>query len=81
MTEFSRPRADAMSAKNNMYNIINTKGEVSLSEVPIEQDDSLSKNLMDTYLIGSHLKSNMISDDYYTAYTVKEKKRKTIERI
>ena len=81
MTEFSRPRADAMSAKNNMYNIINTKGEVSLSEVPIEQDDSLSKNLMDAYLIGSHLKSNMISDDYYTAYTVKEKKRKTIERI
>lgn len=81
MEEFGRSRADSMNAKSSMYNIINTKGEVSLSEVPVEQDDSLSKNLMDAYMIGSHLKSNLISDDYYTAYTVKEKKRKTLTRI
>ena len=81
MKEFSRPRADAMNAKNSMYNTINTKGEVSIDEIPIDQDDSLGKNLMDAYLIGCHLKSNMISDDYYTAYTIKEKRRKTIERV
>lgn len=81
MEEFSRSRADAMNAKNAMYNLINTKGEVSLKEVPIDPDDSLSKNLMDAYMIGSHLKSNLITDDYYTAYTIKERKRKTLTRV
>lgn len=80
MKEFGTYRADSMNAKNLMYNIINTKGEVSQSEVEVDTDDSLSRKLMDTYMIGSLLKSNMITDDYYTAYTVKEKNRKTLTR-
>ena len=54
--EFSRPRADAMRSKNMMYNTINTIGQVSLEDIPIDPDDSLSKNLLNAYLIGSHLK-------------------------
>jgi hypothetical protein len=78
--EFSRPRADAMRSKNMMYNTINTIGQVSLEDIPIDPDDSLSKNLLNAYLIGSHLKSNLILQDYYLMYTLKSK-GKTIERV
>lgn len=81
MKEFGTIRADAMKAKNKAYNIINNKGDLSLSEVDIDIDDSLSRKYMDTYLIGCLLKSNMISSDYYTYYTLQEKKRKTIQRV
>lgn len=80
MDEFSRPKADAMKAKNMMYNIINTKGQVSLDEIPIDIDDSLAKNLMNTYLIGAMLNSNLINQDYYLPYTLKNKK-KTVVRV
>lgn len=80
MKEFGTYRADSMNAKNLLYNIINTKGEVSQSEINVDVDDSLSRKLMDTYMIGSLLKSNMITEDYYTMYTIREKKRKTLTR-
>lgn len=79
ITEFSRPRADSMKSKNQMYNTINTTGQVSLSEIPIDQDDSLSKNLLNTYLLGSMLNSNLINQDYYLPYTLNSK-GKQIER-
>jgi len=72
--EFSRSRADSMKSKNVMYNTINTVGQVSLEDVPVDKDDSLSKNLLNAYLIGSHLKSNLILQDYYLMYTLKNKK-------
>ena len=69
-----------MRSKNMMYNTINTIGQVSLEDIPIDPDDSLSKNLLNAYLIGSHLKSNLILQDYYLMYTLKSK-GKTIERV
>lgn len=74
MDEFSRPRADAMEAKNAMYNSIATTGMVRLEELPKSQDDSLSKNLMNSYLIGCHINTNLINKDGYTAYTLRKKK-------
>lgn len=78
--ELSRPRADSMNAKNLMYNTINQTGRVSIDDVPIDQDDPLSKNLIDAYLIGAGIKSNLIiGPDYMTAWTRKNKQRQ-VER-
>ena len=79
MIEFSRPRADAMKAKNQMYNTINTTGMVSLNDIDIDEDDSLAKNLLNTYLIGSLINSNLVNQDYYLPITLKNKK-KQVER-
>lgn len=78
--ELSRPRADAMSSKDLMYNTINTTGQVSLDQVPIDIDDSLAKNMMNVYLVGSGIQSNLINQDYYLPYTLKNKQRK-VERV
>lgn len=80
LLELSRPRADSMNAKNIMYNTINATGRVSIDDVPIEHDDPLSKNLIDVYLLGAGLKSNLIiGPDYMTPLTMKDKKRR-VER-
>lgn len=81
MDEFSRPRADAMNAKNIMNNIISTKGMVSLDEIPFDKDDSLGKNYLNVYLIGCHLNSNLINTDNYTAYTLKNRKAKVTREV
>lgn len=74
MRELSRPRADAMQSKSIMYNNINTTGMVSLNELPDEPDDSLAKNLLNVYLLGSGLDSNLLNRDGYLPITYKERK-------
>ena len=78
--ELARPRADAMNSKDQMYSTINTTGMVSLNQIPIDIDDSLAKNMMNVYLVGSGIQSNLINQDYYLPYTLKNKKRK-VERV
>lgn len=80
MLELSRPRADAMKAKSVMYNTINTIGSVSLADIPIDIGDSIGKTLMNTYLIGAGIQSNLINQDYYLPYTIMNKK-KQISRV
>lgn len=75
MDELSRPRADAMKAKSMMYSTINTLGTVSLADTPVDADDSLAKNLLNVYLVGSLLNSNLINQDYYLPGTLKDKKK------
>lgn len=79
MTELSKPRADAMKVKSEMYNAINTVGTVRLDELHMSIDDSLAKNTINTYLIGSQLYTNILGDDYYLPYTIANKERR-IER-
>ena len=79
MKELARPKGDAIRAKNMMYNSINTLGEVDDDEVFIEKDDSMGKNLLNVYLIGSQLNSNLINEDYLLPYTLKNRSRK-VER-
>lgn len=79
--ELSRPRADAMNAKSVMYSTINTLGDVSLSDIPIDEDDSLGKNLMNVYMVGSLVNSNLINQDYYLPYTIKGKQKKVQREI
>ena len=80
MDEFARPNADAMGAVSQMSNTILSKGYVSASDLQISSDDSIGKNLFNTYLIGSHIMSNLIDIDYMTPFTAKNKQRK-IERM
>ena len=79
INEYSKYRADSMNAKNELYNLININGTVTQKEVPVDIDDSLSKNLLNTYLIGSGFNSNLINQGYYLPYTIKNKQKK-IER-
>lgn len=80
MTELSRPRADGVKSRNAMMNTINTTGKVSLADIPIEQDDSIAKNLLNTYLIGACIQSNLINQDYYLPHTLKNR-QKQINRV
>lgn len=80
MKELAGPRADALDSKNIMYNTIGTTGMVRLSDLPDNIDDSLSRNMFNVYLIGAGFNSNLINQDNYTMYTVKERRRKGVTR-
>lgn len=79
MDEFARPKADAMGAISQMSNVIMNQGFVTKDDINVTKDDSLGKNLLNAYLIGAHIHSNLIDIDYMTPYTAKNKQRK-IER-
>lgn len=78
--EFARYRADAMDSKNKMYNIINATGSVSNKDLPIDEEDSLAKNLMNVYLTGALIYTNILNKDYYLPHTLKNKNR-IIQRV
>ena len=79
MDEFARPKADAMAAMTQMSNIIMSQGFVSEKELDIAKDDSLGKNLLNAYLIGAHIHSNLVDVDYMTPHIARNKQNK-IER-
>lgn len=80
--EFSRSRADSMNDKSIMNNTIKSLGQVKLSDLPEEVDDSLSKVLLNAYLIGSQLiATNLVMGGTYTLpYTAKGRDKK-VQRI
>lgn len=80
MKELSRSRADSMDDKSIMYNTINVLGQVSLDDLPDDPTDSLSKNLLSWYFLGAQLYTNLVNEDYYLPYTLKEKQIKNVER-
>lgn len=80
MKEFSTIRADAMDAKNLAYNTINTTGSVSLEELNIDPSDSLSKNMMNVYMLGALIYTDVINQDYYLPYTLSNKKKEMERR-
>ena len=80
MKELSRPRADSMEDKSVMSNTIKVLGQVSLSDLPDEETDSLSKNLLSAYFLGAQLYKNLVNDEYILPYTEKMKEKK-ISRI
>ena len=79
--EFSRTRADSMNAKDAAYQIISTTGRVSKDEVPLEQDDSLSKNLLSVYMLGCGVNSNLVNQGLLLPITIKKNRRKVEREI
>lgn len=73
MDEFARPKADAMSAISQMSNSILANGFVRDSDLQIPNDDSLGKNMLNSYLLGAHIASNLVDIDYMTPYTAKNR--------
>lgn len=79
--EFSKPKADAMDAKSAMNNTIKTTGQVRLEDIPIDAEDSLAKNLTNTYLLGAHIYTNLLNEDYMLPSTLKGKEVKKIQNM
>ena len=79
--EFSRFRADAMEQKSQALNAINLTGTVSLEDLKPENDEVLSKNMLDVYFTGAHLKTNLISDTYELNSTIKNRQRRTEREV
>lgn len=73
LRELSSFRADAMDAKSKFYAEINAKGMVSQTEVELEKEDSIARNLISSYLLGCHFNSNLINTDCYLPRTLKRK--------
>lgn len=80
MKEFYGPKADAMEAKNAMYSQIGTTGMCRLSDLPDAVDDSLARNMFNSYLLAAHINSNLVNQGDYTMATIKDRKRKALER-
>lgn len=78
--EFSRFRADALDAAHKANNIILTKGSLSEKDINVASDDSIGKNLINTYLMAANIHSNLLDNDYMTPYTVRNKQQQ-IERM
>ena len=74
--EFARPKADATEAITHMSNEIITKGYVSDKDLQIAKNDSIGKNLLNVYLIGAHIHSNLIDINYMSPLTAKNKRER-----
>ena len=74
--EFSTIKADAMNAKDQAYSSINTTGDVYLNDINFAKEDSLSRNMISSYMIGSHLMTNLVITDYMTPATMNLKRHK-----
>jgi hypothetical protein len=72
--ELSRARADSMEAKQAMYNTISTLGYISQDDIPDDPSDPMSKNLLNVYMLGSHLSTNLINIGNVTPLTLSGKK-------
>lgn len=73
MDEFARSRADATSAMTQMSNTILANGYVTDKDIQVSKDDSLGKNMLNVYLLGAGIASNLIDIDYMTPYTAKNR--------
>lgn len=80
MDELARVRADSLQAATEMNSIIATKGSVSEKDFTVGKADSIAKNTLNVYLIGSGIHSNLIDINYMTPHTAANKTRK-VERL
>jgi hypothetical protein len=79
MKEMSTWRADYMNAKSMAYQQIALTGTISERDIDIREDDSLSKNMLNSYLLSSLINTNILNEDYMLPKTMKGRERK-IER-
>lgn len=77
--EMSTIRADALDAKSQAYNQIMNTGSLSQKDYEVSRSDSVAKNTISTYLLAAHIDSNLVNQNGYTPYTLRERSRK-IER-
>lgn len=78
LDEFATIRADAMDAKSQAYATIAATGMLSQNDYTVAKQDSLAKNLISSYLLGAHINSNLVNEEGYTPYTLKEKSLRSL---
>ena len=76
MEELSTWRADYMNAKSIAYSTIANTGIVYQKDIPISNEDSLAKNMLNYYMLGSGIYTNIINKDYMLPTTIKDKERR-----
>ena len=80
MDEFRTVKADAMQASAEMIATIVDKGSVSQNDYAVTKVDGLARNMLNVYLLGAGVYSNLIDREYMTPLTAKNK-QKRIERM
>ena len=80
MDEFRTVKADAMQASAEMIATIVDKGSVSQNDYAVTKVDGLARNMLNVYLLGAGVYSNLIDREYMTPLTAKNK-TKRIERM
>ena len=72
LKEFLGPRADNQTAKQDMYRNIAKNGYVSLADLEDDLTRSTTINTMNVYLLGSGIRSDLITRGLKTAYSQQE---------
>ena len=82
LDEFRTVKADAMNASQEMLQTIANKGSVSENDYVVTKQDSLARNMLNAYLIGANIHSNLVDEGYYNPHTLEKRKSGTgIERV
>lgn len=76
MEEMSTYRADYMDAKSTAYQTISTLGTLSRDDISISEDDSISKNTLNAYMVSSLITTNILNQDYLLPKTIADRKQK-----
>jgi len=79
LKELLGPRADHMNKKSEMYRLISRDGYVSLNDLPDDlNESSTTLNTINTYMIASGIRSDLLSTSLKTPFTLKQEKFKKI---
>lgn len=70
MKELATYRADFMDSKSYAYQTIAATGKLTQSDIAVDNRDSLSKNMLNAYMVGALLNTNMINVDYMLPITL-----------
>lgn len=81
LRELATYRADAVRAKEEFYNEIATKGNVSLNDVSVERDDSIGRKTLAVYFLSAGIYTNLLGDTYYLPYTLRKKDNKVKREV
>lgn len=78
LEEFFGPRGDNQDKKRQMYRLLAQNGSFELSELHSEPASNTALNTADTYMIASGLKSDLVTPDYRTIFSIRSQiKQKT----
>jgi hypothetical protein len=73
LREMVNVRAENMHSKMAFYSQLNTTGMAALKDVDIDSRESIARNLISAYLLGAHLKSNLVMEGDYLKRSLEKK--------
>ena len=80
LREYMGARADDNVKKQAMFKSIATYGTCSLEDLPDEIENKVALNLLDTYFLGAHIMSDLVTPGLQTIYTQNEKKARDLQQ-